>query len=109
MLVVRADSPINSLADLYKQARAETGLGALRLCLRQRAGVGRHAGNAADARFALIPYKSSQQILTDIVGQVVDVTLSDFAGGMALVRGDKLKALGVTSRTRFPLAPELPL
>ena len=49
--------------------------------------------NAADARFALIPYKSSQQILTDIVGQVVDVTLSDFAGGMALVRGDKLKAL----------------
>ena len=43
--------------------------------LRQRAGVGRHAlANAADARFALIPYKSSQQILTDIVGQVVDVT-----------------------------------
>ncbi|AUL14235.1 tripartite tricarboxylate transporter family receptor [Bordetella bronchiseptica E014] len=108
VLVVKADSPINSLADLYKQARAEPDSVRYGYASGSAQVSGAMLANAGDARFALIPYKSSQQILTDIVGQVVDVTLSDFAGGMALVRGDKLKALGVTSRTRFPLAPELP-
>jgi len=108
LLVVKADSPINSLSDLYKQAQAEPDAMRYGYASGSAHVSGAMLANAGNVKFSLIPYKSSPQILTDIVGEIVDVTLSDFAGGMALVRGGKLKALGVTSRERFPLAPEIP-
>lgn len=55
-----------------------------------------------------VPYKSPPAALTDLLGGQVDLMFSDLAACLPHVRSGKLRALGVTSRTRSPLAPEIP-
>lgn len=55
-----------------------------------------------------IPYASTAQATTDALGGQVDLHIPSLAGGMPLVRGGKLRPLGVTSARRSASAPEIP-
>lgn len=55
-----------------------------------------------------IPYPGYAQVATAMVGGQLQLSLLPPALAMAQVKGDKLRALGVTSSGRSPLAPELP-
>src|SRR5207249_4598867 len=46
--------------------------------------------------------------VTDVLGGQISFTFADFAVGLAQIKGGKLKALGVTSAQRTPLAPDIP-
>ncbi|WP_162583884.1 Bug family tripartite tricarboxylate transporter substrate binding protein [Variovorax sp. PBS-H4] len=55
-----------------------------------------------------IPYKGTALAIPDLISGKVDVLFDALPTGMPHVRDGRLRALGVTSLKRSPLAPELP-
>ncbi len=55
-----------------------------------------------------IPYKGTALAIPDLISGKVDVLFDALPTGMPHVRDGRLRALGVTSLARSPLAPELP-
>jgi tripartite-type tricarboxylate transporter receptor subunit TctC len=55
-----------------------------------------------------IPYKGSAPAVTDLIGGQVQVMFDNTPNVLPHVKAGKLKALGVSSKTRSPLAPEIP-
>ncbi|RYF82924.1 MAG: tripartite tricarboxylate transporter substrate binding protein [Comamonadaceae bacterium] len=55
-----------------------------------------------------IPYKGTALAIPDLISGKVNVLFDSLPTGMPHVRDGRLRALGVTSLTRSPLAPELP-
>ncbi|TXT39778.1 MAG: hypothetical protein FD135_1883 [Comamonadaceae bacterium] len=55
-----------------------------------------------------VPYPGYAQVATAMVGGQLQLSMLPPALAMAQVKGDKLRAIGVTSSGRSPLAPELP-
>ena len=55
-----------------------------------------------------IPYKSSPQAMTDVMGGQVSYGVTDMAAGQSLVKAGKLRAIGVSSEKRSSLMPDLP-
>jgi len=55
-----------------------------------------------------IPYKGTALAIPDLITGKVDVLFDSLPTGMPHVRDGRLRALGVTSLKRSPLAPELP-
>jgi tripartite-type tricarboxylate transporter receptor subunit TctC len=57
---------------------------------------------------AHVPYKGSAPALTDVVAGHVPLMFSDTVPSLPLIREGKARALGVSSATRLPSAPEIP-
>jgi len=55
-----------------------------------------------------VPYKSNTLAVTDLLGTQIDMMITDAATGLPQVKAGKLRALGVSSAQRSPLAPEVP-
>jgi tripartite-type tricarboxylate transporter receptor subunit TctC len=55
-----------------------------------------------------VPYKSNPLAITDLLGGQIDMMITDTATGLPQVKGGKVRALGVTAKSRTPLAPEVP-
>lgn len=55
-----------------------------------------------------VPYKGSGPALVDLVAGQINLMFTSTTSGAGLVKNGKLKAIGVTSRERVPVFPELP-
>ena len=55
-----------------------------------------------------IPYKGNAPALVDIVGGHVDLVFNGLTSATALIRGGKLRPIGVTSLARASAMPEVP-
>ena len=55
-----------------------------------------------------VPYKGAGPVYTDLIGGQIDVYFASMASALPLVRGGKIRALGITSPSRSPAAPEIP-
>ena len=55
-----------------------------------------------------VPYRGSAPALTDLIGGQVDMMFDSAPSSINFVRSHKLKALGVTSKRRSEVTPELP-
>jgi len=55
-----------------------------------------------------VPYKGAPASLTALVGGEIDFSFSSMASTLPLVRGGRLRALGVSSPERWPALPEIP-
>ena len=55
-----------------------------------------------------VPYKSSPEAMTDVVGGRAQFLVVDLAASQALVKAGRLRALAVTSARRTAVAPGLP-
>jgi tripartite-type tricarboxylate transporter receptor subunit TctC len=55
-----------------------------------------------------IPYKGNAQSLADVLGGQVPLMFDQMSTSIPQIKAGKLRALGVTSRTRSPLLPEVP-
>ena len=62
----------------------------------------------AGVKMVHIPYKGNAPALVDLVGGHVDIVFNGLTSAFALIKGDKIRALAVTSRERSPAMPELP-
>jgi tripartite-type tricarboxylate transporter receptor subunit TctC len=62
----------------------------------------------AGIRMLHVPYKGNAQALVDVLGGQVPVMFDQMSTSLPQIKSGKLRALGVASRTRSPLLPEVP-
>jgi tripartite-type tricarboxylate transporter receptor subunit TctC len=110
IMIVHPSLPVKTVRDLIQIARARPG----ELSYASAGnGSASHLGtevfkNMAKVNILHVPYKGAAPAVTDLMGGHVQLMIIGMAVGLAPARGGKVRALGVTSLTRFPAAPELP-
>jgi tripartite-type tricarboxylate transporter receptor subunit TctC len=57
---------------------------------------------------AHVPYRNSPQLVTDVAAGHVAASISEAGASLPLIKDGKVKALAVTSGTRFPTLPDVP-
>jgi tripartite-type tricarboxylate transporter receptor subunit TctC len=110
ILVVPADSPAKSVADLV--ALAKTKPGGLTFAS-QGIGAGGHLlGEMFKAQtktnLSHVPYKGSAPALTDMLAGRVDLFFDALVTSLPYVRDGKLRALAIANKTRSKLLPDVP-
>ena len=110
VLVAHPQFPANSVKEVIELAKLKTG--GLNFA---SSGNGQSTHLAAELfnsmaaiKMAHVPYKGSAPALTDVMGGQVDLMFDTSLSAMPFVKAGKLKALGVTSSTRTPAAPDVP-
>ena len=110
VVVVGADSPFKTAADLIKAARErKPGLTYASL------GPGTYQNLAMELlkqRFGFtmteVPYRATAQQITDVAAGNVDAAIVEAGASQGLIHDGKLRALAVTSANRFKLYPDVP-
>jgi|SRR5712691_850664 len=64
--------------------------------------------NALAARFQLVPYRGTPQVLQDLVAGQIDLVFDQASSSLPQVRNGKLKTYGVTAKARLASAPDIP-
>jgi tripartite-type tricarboxylate transporter receptor subunit TctC len=110
ILVVNPALPAHSVAELIALAKAQPGQLAY-----ASSGIGSTGHIAAEPfsrqagiRMLHVPYKGNAQSLADVLGGQVPLMFDQMSTSLAHVKSGRLRALGVTSRTRSPLVPDVP-
>jgi tripartite-type tricarboxylate transporter receptor subunit TctC len=108
VLVVNANSPYKSVAELVAFAKKNPG----KLSFGSGSSSSRMAGEMlkqlAGVDILHVPYKSNPNAVTELLGGQIDLMITDTATGMPHVKAGKLRALGYSTQTRSPLLPEVP-
>jgi tripartite-type tricarboxylate transporter receptor subunit TctC len=110
VMVVKADNPVNSVADLVAAAKKSPG----------KLNYG-SAGNGTNSHLAAevfklnnsvfithVPYKGAAAVLQDLMGGQVDVLFTALPTALPHIKSGRLKALMVTSPARLPTLPGVP-
>jgi tripartite-type tricarboxylate transporter receptor subunit TctC len=110
LALVRADSPIRTLADLIAAARAKPG----------QLSYG-HAGNGTSPHLAgellkvtakiditAVPYKGGAPALNDLLGGHIPLTFNNVPESIAMIRSGAVRPLAVTTAKRTPILPDVP-
>jgi tripartite-type tricarboxylate transporter receptor subunit TctC len=58
-------------------------------------------------RMTHIPYKGTAQAIVDVAAGLVPVMFSDIAPSLAMLQAGRLRALGISSATRFETLPDI--
>ncbi|WP_284619360.1 Bug family tripartite tricarboxylate transporter substrate binding protein [Aquabacterium humicola] len=108
VLVVRADAPYKTVADLLAKAKKDPG----KLSFGSGSSSSRVAGEMfkqlSGTDILHVPYKSNPNAVTDLLGGQIDLMITDTATGLPQIKGGKLRALGVSTTKRIPLLPDVP-
>jgi tripartite-type tricarboxylate transporter receptor subunit TctC len=108
VLVVRADSPIRTFADFLAYAKQRPGRVSIghstALVQLQIASINKLAG----VELMPVPYKGAPATVTDVIAGILDATMANPGPAMEMVKGGRLRALGVTSLKRNPTSPDWP-
>jgi tripartite-type tricarboxylate transporter receptor subunit TctC len=107
-VLVPAASPYRSMADLVAAARKAPGTVSYGAANSFGMVSGSKLGKTAGVDFLRVPYKSSPQITTDLLGGQLQFAFVDMAAAAAMVKAGKMRALAVLADQRFPSLPEVP-
>ena len=110
LVVISADSPLKSLGDVIKSARArpnELTFGS------SGPGTGSHlAGelfkDAAGIQLLHVPYKGSGAVYPDLMAQRVTLLFDVMGSAVGQVQGGRVRALATTSKHRSQALPDVP-
>jgi tripartite-type tricarboxylate transporter receptor subunit TctC len=108
VLVVNADLPVHSVADLVKVAKERPlsygsgGPGAFHHLM------GELFKSTLGIPMTHVPYKGTLPALNDVVAGHIQLMFADLSPAHALIQAGKVRALGVTTAQRVASAPELP-
>lgn len=110
LLVVAADSPLQTLENLIEKARARP-----EEVTYASAGIGSAAHlvtalleQYTDTKMNHIPFKGTGPALTEVMAGRVDFMFSPLVGIADLAQAGKLRILAITSAERHPEFPEIP-
>lgn len=110
VMVIRAESPWQNLADFVRAAQAKRG--ELKQALAATGTVGHMAGEllAFRAKFQVlnVPYRGAAPALTELLGGNTDYMFATPQSVQEMLKGKRLRALAVTSRARLPIFPDVP-
>jgi len=110
VLVVAADHPAKSVADLVAMARSRPGQlnyasigngSVLQLAAEQ---LKRDSGT----NIVQVPYKGGAEMIAAVITRQVDFDFDNAVQVLPQIKGGKMRALAVTSRERDPLLPDVP-
>ncbi|GAB7548597.1 Bug family tripartite tricarboxylate transporter substrate binding protein [Cupriavidus sp. CuC1] len=108
IMVVNPQLPVNNVGEFIALAKKEPG----KLSFGSGSSSSRIAGELfqqmAHVQLLHVPYKSNPLAVTDLLGNQIQMMITDTATGLPQVKSGKLKALGVSGKTRSPLAPNVP-
>ncbi len=106
--VVRADSPIRSMAEFIETVRASPGK--LNVGVFSVSGIvaATMLSSKASLDFLQVPYKAPAPAISDLLGERLDALAADVQNAVTLTQGNKARALAVTSAKRFPIMPDVP-
>ena len=108
IMVVRADAPYKSVADVLAAAKQSPG----KLSFGSGSSSSRVAGELfqqmADVRILHVPYRSNPMAITDLLGGQITMMFTDASTGMPQITTGKVRALGVTSARRMAALPDVP-
>jgi tripartite-type tricarboxylate transporter receptor subunit TctC len=110
ILLVRADSPYKTLADLLAQARAKPGSLSYGMAGN---GTSTHlAGellkNLAHVDIVAIPYKGGGPAMNDLLGGQIPMSFNNGPESVGQISAGTVRALGVTTSKRAPFLPDVP-
>ncbi len=109
LLVANPADPAKDAAEFVANAKkakdplamASTGIGSIpHLAIEQ-------LGDATGVKFLHVPYKGAAPAITDLMGAQVGGFFGDVPGLIGHVKSGKLKALGMASRKRHPVLPDV--
>ena len=110
ILVVHPARPMRTVAELIAYAKANPGK--LNYAQTGAGGLPHLTGelfkSAAGVNIVGVPYKSGGDSVAGLLGAQVDMTFESITVLLPLIRDGRLRPLAVTSRTRTPLADDLP-
>ncbi len=108
VVLVSAQSSIKSMEELVKEVKATpntysygTAFGMMTVC-------GERIRRGFDIDLQQIPYKSSPQALTDLIGGQILALCPDFNSSMSAIRGGQVRPLAVTTKERNEQLPDVP-
>jgi tripartite-type tricarboxylate transporter receptor subunit TctC len=110
ILLVRADSPFKSLADVLSEARTKPGSLSF-----GHAGTGTSTHLAGELLKSLakvdikaIPYKGGAPAINDLLGGQIPMSFNNAPEALGQLRAGTLRALAVTTASRSQLLPNVP-
>jgi tripartite-type tricarboxylate transporter receptor subunit TctC len=110
ILVAHPSFPANSVQELIKLARERPG----RINYATSGnGTSVHLSmevfkNMTGTFITHIPYRGSAPAVTDLLGGQVDIMFDNTPNVLPYVRAGRMKALGISTKARSPLAPDVP-
>ena len=110
VLVVNGATPVRNLGELVALLRAQpdkatygsNGNGTAQHL------IGTQFQNSTGVTLTHIPYKGSGPLATDLLGGQITMSFDTITPVLQHIRGNKLRALAVTTATRSPALPEVP-
>lgn len=107
-LVVNKDLPIKSMRDLIAYAKANPNILSYATPNSTSLVASETIKRIAALEILSVPYKSSPQAMTDLLGGVVQVYVTDLGSGMSMMKSEKVRPLAVTTAKPSPLLPNVP-
>ena len=108
IMIVSLDLPVKSVQEFIALAKSKPG----KISFGSGSSSSRVAGEMfqqlAGIELLHVPYKSNPLAINDLLGGQINMMITDMATGLPQVKGGKVRALGVSTTKRSPLAPELP-
>ncbi|QET06713.1 MULTISPECIES: Bug family tripartite tricarboxylate transporter substrate binding protein [Cupriavidus] len=108
IMVVNPAVPAKTVGEFIALAKKEPG----KLSFGSGSSSSRIAGELfqqmAHVELLHVPYKSNPLAITDLLGNQIQMMITDTATGLPQVKTGKLRALGVSGKSRSPLAPDVP-
>ena len=110
MLVVNNDLPVRNVGEFITYAKANAG----KLSIASSGiGTSLHLSGElfkalAGVEFTHVPYRGSAPGLTDVMAGQIQGMFDNVTSSFELVRGGKLRALGVTTHERSDILPDVP-
>jgi len=108
IMIVNTNVPAKSVAEFIALAKTQPG----KVSFGSGSSSSRVAGEMFQQMAGIdllhVPYKSNPLAINDLLGGQINMMITDMATGLPQVKGGKVRALGVSTAKRSPLAPELP-
>ena len=110
VLLANPEWPVKDVRELIAMARANPG--------KINFGSTSHGGSPhmsgellesmADIKMQHVPYKGGAPMLIDLMGGQIPIAFDNLPSSMTYIKAGKVRALAVTSTTRWPGAPDIP-
>ncbi|WP_395060746.1 Bug family tripartite tricarboxylate transporter substrate binding protein [Polaromonas sp.] len=107
-LVVANHLPIKSMKELIDYAKANPGKLSYATPNSTSLVASETLKRMAAVNMVGVPYKSSPQAMTDVVGGQIELYVTDFGSGLAMIKADKVRALAVTPANGSKILPNIP-
>lgn len=107
-LVVNASDPARNLHDWIENVRRHPGQFSYATPNSTSLVTSETIKRIAGLDLVSVPYKSSPQALTDLIGGSVQMYVVDLGSGMAMIRAGSVRALGVTTQAPLASLPGVP-